>query len=49
MTPLPHDAAKRIKDAAQSAGAVVCGVADAAAFEPHAPAGHRPANPSRRD
>jgi hypothetical protein len=44
MPPLPADAKQRIHDAALRAGAVVCGVADADAFDAHAPAGHRPAD-----
>jgi epoxyqueuosine reductase QueG len=42
--PLPDDAKARLRDVAIKAGAVVCGVAAADAFEPHAPAGHRPAD-----
>jgi len=44
MAHLPEDARHRLRDVALKAGAVVCGVADAAAFEKHAPAGHRPAD-----
>jgi epoxyqueuosine reductase QueG len=39
---LPPGAAAAIKSAALKAGAVVCGIADAAAFEAHAPAKQRP-------
>lgn len=42
MGTLPLDAKQRIHDGALRAGAVVCGVADASAFGPLAPAGHRP-------
>ena len=44
MARLPDDARHRLRDVALRAGAVVCGIADAAAFEKHAPAGHRPAD-----
>ncbi|MBI2203359.1 MAG: hypothetical protein HYU41_05850 [Candidatus Rokubacteria bacterium] len=44
MAALPLDAKKRIHEGALRAGAVVCGVADAAAFDAVAPAGHRPAD-----
>ncbi|MBI4634783.1 MAG: hypothetical protein HY727_00405 [Candidatus Rokubacteria bacterium] len=42
MATLPPDAKARLKETALRAGAVACGVASAAAFEPLAPAGHRP-------
>ena len=44
MTELPSNATKRLKTIAMSAGAAVVGVADAAAFDAHAPARHRPAD-----
>ncbi len=44
MTELPANATKRLKTMAISAGAAVVGVADAAAFDAHAPARHRPAD-----
>jgi hypothetical protein len=44
MGTLPVDAKKRVREAALGAGAVVCGVADAAAFDAHAPSGYRPAD-----
>src|SRR5207247_165828 len=44
MTELPSNATKRLKTMAISAGAAVVGVADAAAFDAHAPARHRPAD-----
>jgi hypothetical protein len=39
---LAPEATARLKQAALRVGASVCGVADAAAFDAHAPAGHRP-------
>jgi epoxyqueuosine reductase QueG len=42
MTDLPADATTRLKGLALKAGAAVVGVADASAFEAHAPAKHRP-------
>jgi epoxyqueuosine reductase QueG len=39
---LPAQATERLKSFALSAGATVVGIADAAAFEAHAPAKHRP-------
>ena len=39
---LPPGAAAALKSAALKAGAVVCGIADAAAFDAHAPAKQRP-------
>jgi epoxyqueuosine reductase QueG len=44
MATLPADAKDRLRDAAFRAGAVAFGVADATAFEPLAPPGHRPAD-----
>ena len=44
MTQLPSSATRHIKTLALKAGATVVGVADAAAFEAHAPAKHRPAD-----
>ena len=41
---LAPDATQRLKAAALKGGATVCGIADAAAFEARAPAGHRPAD-----
>jgi len=41
---LPPHAERTLKSVALKGGAVVCGVADAAAFDAHAPAGHRPAD-----
>jgi hypothetical protein len=41
---LPPGAETTLKSVALKGGAVVCGVADAAAFDAHAPAGHRPAD-----
>jgi hypothetical protein len=41
---LPADAKQRLHEAALRAGAVVCGVADARAFDDYAPAGYRPAD-----
>ena len=37
MGQLPEDARDRLRDVALKAGAVVCGVAEAAAFDAHAP------------
>lgn len=42
MTDLPPDATRRLKAAALNGGAMVVGVADAAAFAERAPARHRP-------
>ena len=42
MTQLPADATARVKAQALKAGATVVGIADAAAFDAHAPSGHRP-------
>lgn len=39
---LPPDATKRLKAMALKSGATVCGVADANAFDTHAPVKHRP-------
>jgi epoxyqueuosine reductase QueG len=44
MGELEAGATARVKTAALKAGATVCGIADAQAFEAHAPAGHRPAD-----
>lgn len=41
---LPPGATAALKSAALKGGAVVCGVADAAAFDARAPAGHRPSD-----
>src|SRR5262249_18635151 len=42
MADLPSGATTQLKSAALKGGATVCGVADAAAFDAHAPAKHRP-------
>ena len=42
MADLPSGAAKQLKSVALKSGATVCGIADAAAFDAHAPAKHRP-------
>ncbi len=42
MTVLPPNATGALKAMALKSGATVCGIADAAAFEAHAPAKHRP-------
>jgi hypothetical protein len=42
MPGLPPGATAALKSSALQAGATVCGVASAAAFDAHAPAGHRP-------
>src|SRR5262249_30772474 len=42
MADLPSGAAKQLKSVALKSGATVCGIADAAAFDAHAPARHRP-------
>jgi hypothetical protein len=44
MSDLPAGATATLKAAALKAGAVVCGVADAAAFDAHAPPKQRPAD-----
>ena len=44
MARVPENAKEVLKEQARKAGAVVCGVAVADAFEPYAPAGHRPAD-----
>jgi hypothetical protein len=44
MSGLPVDATQRVKALALKAGATAVGVADAAAFDAHAPAPHRPAD-----
>src|SRR5262249_27300601 len=41
-TGFPPNATKRLKEHALKAGATVVGIADAAAFDAHAPARHRP-------
>ena len=42
MARVPENAKEVLKEQARKAGAVVCGVAAADAFDPHAPAGYRP-------
>jgi hypothetical protein len=42
MADLPAEAAAIVKTAALKSGATVCGIAEASAFDAHAPAGHRP-------
>ena len=44
MTEFPSDATTRFKALALKSGATVVGVADAGAFDGHAPAKHRPAD-----
>lgn len=44
MSELPPGATATLKSAALKAGAVVCGIADAAAFDEHAPTRHRPSD-----
>ena len=44
MAKLPESAKEVLREQAKRAGAVVCGVAPAGAFDTHAPAGHRPAD-----